>query len=68
MKTEKEILVEDFEEIMLGVEPYREEDPTIIKLEALQERIVLRREVIKYKMLLYSAIVWTILFVAAVLN
>lgn len=40
----------EFEELMSGVEPYREEDPTIINLEALQERIALIKEIKKYKM------------------
>ena len=52
---------EEFEEMMSGVEPYREEDPTIIKLEALQERITLIKKVKKYKTLFGLCLICTII-------
>lgn len=60
---------EEFEEMMSGVEPYREEDPTIIKLEALQERIALIKEIKKNKMLFLLSLTCAIIcFGVAVLG
>ena len=70
MKTEemRKKLKEEFEELTKDIEPYIEKDPTIIKLDGLQERITLINEVEKYKILFWVSFAFNLIYVILIFS
>lgn len=66
MKMNVDKLKKEFEELMKGTEPYIEENPTLIKLDALQKRIELMAKIEKYKMLFWLSFAYNTIITVVV--